>query len=209
MKYPNSKLADRLIIGSLSVVLGVAGAGVAYSQFMVTELPWQQYRLPNPPDGAADISRVDLRSFGDDPSGDTIFIVTNDGDKYSYTLFEGQWLDVDTLPKSDFQATAACAPDWPGAQSDADIWDPPPVERKVRDSAGERIEHALAIFVRCYVLSDDSSLELWTREDDPFEIMGFMQCAPVYILVGGLLGAATGLIVVRTRKWLSTETTAQ
>ena len=200
MKKTNIKLVDRLIIISLIGVFGFLGLAIAYSQFMVYEPPWQTRRLPTPPDGVIQILQVELHSFGDDPTGDRVFVETDNGLIYSHTLFEDSWLAVDEVPDSDFHLSESCAPEWPGAQSDSHIWDPPPVEKEVRDSAGERIEHAIAIFVRCYVLSEDGSLELWTMQDSALGAIAFMQCGPFYALIGGLLGFMIGALVVWIRR---------
>lgn len=202
MKNLSSKpnISNGLLVFALATIFGIVGCAFAYSQFMVYEIPWQNHRLPSPPRGTVQIVHIQIKSFADDPKGDTVYVETENSTIYSYTLFEDAWLSVDEIPDSDFQISDTCAPDWPGAQSGADIWDPPPVEKNVLDSDGERIEHAIAIFVRCYVLSDDGSLELWTREDSALAIIAFLQCGLGYAFIGILLGIIIGTVVIRFKK---------
>lgn len=190
-------LLNGLIIVFPAILLCGIGVLFAYRMFLVYDLPWKHTSLPPPPDEIVDIVHIDFQSYMDDPTGDTIFVAAKDGAVYSNTLFGNEWLPVESVPDWGTDYTNQCAPTWPGAQSDAPIWDPPPVEKKVADSAGVRFEHAMAIAVRCYVLSDDGSLDIWAREDDvSIGVAPFVLLAPVMGILGALVGALAGLLIV-------------
>ncbi len=197
---PKANLSNAFIIVALTLLMGGVGLAIAYFQFLVYDLPWNTYQLKNPPKDTVGIVHVEDQSTLIDPTGDTIYVITKDYSIYSNTLFEKEWKLAQANPSWEEDYASSCAPAWPGAQSDAEIWNAPPVEKKVVDSRGVRFEHALAIAVRCYVLSEDGSLEVWTREDSAISIIAFLQCGSVYVLVGVLLGIIIGVVVIRLRK---------
>ena len=195
-----ANLPNSLIIAALALLMGAVGLTAAYFRFMTYDLPWHTYRLSDPPKGAAGIVHVEYQANQHDPAGDTIYVVTQDGSVYANRLFTKGWGLVQSNPSREEDRSSACAPVWPGAQSEAEIWSAPPVEKKVVDSRGVRFEHSASIAVRCYMLSEDGSLEVWTREDSIMGIIAFLQCGPVYALAGALLGVLTGIVVTRLRK---------
>jgi hypothetical protein len=195
-----TNLPNALIIVPLALLMGGVGLAIAYFQFMVYDLSWDTYQLNNPPKETIGIIHIDYKSTLADPMGDTIYVITKDHFVYSNTLFEKEWGLAQADPSWEEDYASTCTPVWPGAQSDAQIWSAPPVEKKVVDSRGVRFEHAMAIAVRCYVLSEDGSLEVWTREDSAIAIIAFLQCGSVYALFGALLGIIIGVIIIRIRK---------
>ncbi len=187
----NNCLLEGSIVAFLSVLLACIGVGVAVRIFTNYEIPWQRYVLLKPPKGTIEISGVDFHSYLDEPAGDEVHVRTADGAVYSNTLFEDTWQFVVGADAKPTSQPLKCAPAWSEQPSDAPIWDPPPIKKTVLDSAGARFEHSMAIAVRCYVLYDDGSLELWTRYDD------FRSSAPLIFgapLLGGF-GALAGLVI--------------
>lgn len=59
--------------------------------------------------------------------------------------------------------------------------------RKIIDSSGVSFAHALADSTKCYVLFDNGDLEVWTRTQDAFTLMGTLG-----------VSALTGIIAVGT-----------
>ena len=53
--------------------------------------------------------------------------------------------------------------------------------RKIIDSSGVSFAHALADSEKCYVLFDDGDLEVWTRTQDAFTLMGTLG---ISVLIG-------------------------
>jgi hypothetical protein len=52
--------------------------------------------------------------------------------------------------------------------------------------------------VRCYVLLDDGSLEVWSREDNASIGIGILLfVAPVFALIGILIGIIIGILLYR------------
>ena len=196
-----SRIIDILLLVALPVFLCVVGLGVAYFAFMRYDIPWRRLALPNPPRRPASILHVELNSTRDDPTGDVIYIKTDNGAVYAHRVPTDPWRWVDPATTWDTDHTSDCAPDWPSEYSGSDIWEPPPVQKKVVDSAGIRFEHSLAIDVRCYVLFEDGSLEVWAREDNfAMGLMPFIACAPVLAACGAALGLMIGGLVFYIRK---------
>jgi hypothetical protein len=61
--------------------------------------------------------------------------------------------------------------------------------RKIVDSAGVIFEHALADSTKCYVLFNDGSLEVWTRTQDAFSMIGTVGAST---LLGAIAMSAIG-----------------
>ncbi|HUI87407.1 MAG TPA: hypothetical protein VLX61_01655 [Anaerolineales bacterium] len=194
-----SSVSKALVIAVLAVLFGSGGCAIAYFEFMVYNLPWHTYQVPSPPVPASRILHIDYKSTFADPTGDTIYVSTVGKSVYSTTLFENGWALAQANPNWDDDSSSTCAPQWAGAQSDAQIWQPPPVEKHVVDSRGVRFEHSIAIGVRCYVLTGDGHIEVWTREDTGIPIIAFLQCGLAYAFIGALLGVLSGLGIIHLK----------
>ncbi len=195
-------LVDWSIVAVIALLLSCAGVVAAWQMVVVRlgDRPWTRYVLPVPPVEAVNISRVAFHAYLGDPTGDTIYIQTRDNAFYFNMLYEDKWQPVDHPGYSQDFPGEECAPDWPGAESSAPIWKAPPVEKKVRDSAGFRYEPALAFFVRCYVLYDDGTLEVWSRYADATGLRAFLNFyGPAFLASGGLLGLGIGAVIVLIR----------
>jgi hypothetical protein len=191
-------LASCLIIGAVASLMGcLAFILTGYLLVFADNIPWNHYALPVPPTGTTSIVHIEFRDSLDDPSGDTVYVATQDDTLYSNTLFEDKWLPAQKASNWQTDSLSNCAPDWPGAPSNAHIWEPPPVQKQVIDSAGVRFEHPLAIDVRCYVLSEDG-LEVWAREDNATAMMAFIEFyGPASAVLGSLIGIVIGIVIVR------------
>jgi len=203
----NTKLTPFInagIVILLALLIGGLGVKIAGWMFLNTdyEIPWNRRSLAKAPKEMQHIEHVDIHSTLDDPTGDTIFLMGEDGEVYSNTLFENEWLLVEAMPEWETSQASKCAPEWPGAPSDAQIWNPPPVSKNVVDSFGVRFERPFSIIVRCYVLSGDGSLEVWIREDSG-ESMGLFEYvfyAQVFGCVGVIAGIIIGVFINRLRR---------
>lgn len=197
----SSTIRNGLMIISLALIMSVIGVVIAVLIFLNNdyEIPWNHYPLNNSSKDFVGIVYVEVNSFLEDPTGDTIYVSTKDGFIFSNTLFEEEWLLVESVPVWETERTSACAPVWPGAPSDAQIWESPPTEKNILDSTGIRFERPVSIIVRCYVLSDDGSLEVWVRGDDLEKagIAAFVFYAPCLGIIGLLVGIIIGVYIVR------------
>ena len=203
---PRSNISNALIVVILALLLGGGGCAIAYFEFMVYDLPWHTYQVSSPPIPAKRILHIEYKSTLADPTGDTIYVNTADNSVYSTTLFESGWTLAKANPNWYDDSSSTCAPQWPGAQSDDQIWQPPPVEKNVVDSRGVRFEHAIAMSVRCYVLTEDGHIEVWTREDSGLPIIAFMQCGLGYAFIGVLLGVLSGIGIIHFKNRRMSET---
>jgi hypothetical protein len=190
----------------------MGGVGLAIAYFMTLNkeynIPWKHFTLPTPPKEIVAISHIEFHSYFDDPTGDIVYITTKNGKIYSNTLFQKDWMLIEDIPNFEKDYTSDCAPTWAGAQSDSQIWDPPPTGNNVHDSAGIRFEHSLAIDVRCYVLLDDGNLEVWAREDNAGSagIFAFIYYAQAFGCLGIIIGIIIGVLVIRFRNKESVRT---
>ncbi len=201
----NNVLINGLIIVSLALLMGGVGLATAYFMFLNLnqdyDIPWKHFTLPTPPKEIVAISHIEFHSYLDDPTGDTVYIMTKNGAIYSNTLFQKDWLLVEGTSNFEKDYTSDCAPTWAGAQSDSQIWDPPPAKENILDSAGVRFEHSLAIDVRCYVLSDDGNLKVWVREDNAGSsgVFAFAFFAQAFGCLGIIIGIIIGALLIRFR----------
>lgn len=199
-------LVNGSIIVSLALLAGGIGVFAAYRTFMVYDIPWGHRELPVPPRETTSIFRLDTQSYGNDPTGDTIYVTTRDGTVYSYTLFEDKWVPGEPAPGWDDSSWCVA----PGPPSDASVWqpDPPPVEKKVLDSAGGLWGHGRVTNIRCYVLYRDGSLEVWTRQQNALTMTTFVDWAALFGTCGALVGALIGGCILIIRRSLKTRVAA-
>jgi hypothetical protein len=166
----NTCLINGLIVGFLALLLG--GIGFLVGNSMVGEYnpPWTHYPIQAPSKGIVDIAHVEITSTLPDPTGDTIFVKAKDGEVYSNTLFQSEWSIVDSVPTWDKESPYDCTGEWL-APSASHMWDRPPVEKGVVDSYGALFERPVSTIVRCYVLLDDGSLEVWVHSGNAMDLL--------------------------------------
>jgi hypothetical protein len=201
----NSGLANSLIIGSLALLMGCVGLAIAARILAAPDTSWKHQLLPIAPSQAT--RKIHVKGVGiRDPTGDTIYITTKGGEIYSNTLFDDKWVQGEPAIPWKPVWVRHCVPTWdswiPGVD---DMLEPPPVERKVLDSAGVTFGHAMVDDVRCYVLYDDGSIEVWGRElHSVWEEMPFVEffCGPAAAVLGALIGIliGTGIVAIRHRR---------
>ncbi len=199
-KRPNNCLLEGSVVGFVSLLMGCIGVAVPVRLFTGYEIPWQRYALPSSPRGTTEISGVTFHSYLDQPAGDTVYVRTAEGAVYSNTLFEETWKTAGASDGEAANHASQCSPVWSETPSDAPIWDAPPVEEQVLDSAGVRFEHSMAIAVRCYVLFEDGSIQLWTRYDDFRSSSALLIGAPLLGAFGAVAGLIIGVLIVRAMR---------
>jgi len=197
-------LLNSLTICAFSLVGYVVGQFIGSSLVGEYNPPWIHYVIQSSPSTMVDIVHVDIQSSAEDPTGDILYAATKTGEVYSNTLFQSNWRSVEVIPASNNNwdinwDITECAPKW-STPTDAHMWDSPPVEKKVIDSAGIRIERPASIIARCYVLSDDGSLEVWVHSGNAMDSAVGDFSKMVYALLGVLLGIVIGIVIIRLRK---------
>lgn len=199
-------LRNGLIIGFLASLIGVLGFSIGNSMIGKYNPSWTHYPIESAPKEVIDIVYIDIRSTVDDPTGDILYAATKNGEIYSNTVFQNDWLLVDPVPVWDNNYTTECATEWPGP-SDAHMWDTPPIEKGAIDSVGVRFERPVSIIARCYVLSDDGSLEVWIHSGNAMELMAGEFLKMMFAIFGVILGIIIGVIIIRPRKRAESPTT--
>ncbi len=174
---------------------------------------WERHSLPMPPAGTVRIAGVEFRpdvhgdpeqdlSMHADPTGDTVYVRTSNGTLYSNTLFADQWLPAERPADGAAADASECAPAWSGIPPEVDEKpDSPPVQKKVLDSVGERFGHTMVDAVRCYVLYDDGTMEVWGYEIHSGYIFAWIVSTPVLAVLGIIVGIIVGgiILIVRNR----------
>ncbi len=165
----------------ISIVLSLIGASLGaglglflYSSFIPS---WKHYEI-SPLADAKDILQIDVQSTLDDPAKDVLYVGVESGKIYSNILFQEDWLPVQSVPENNYEFPS-CATEWK---------DHPPVTNGIADSLGVRFERPVSTIVRCYVLLDNGSLQVWTRSTDVFSLM-------TMVMKTGLLGLIVGFII--------------
>lgn len=198
MKY-KTWLVNSLIIVSLPIFIG----GIVYliSNFVIGEYnpSWTHDQLQPAPKEIVDIAHIEINSNLDDPTGDIVYITDKYGIVYSNTIFQNKWETVDPIPnwENDFNISN-CTKERLGPNA-SHIWDNPPIEKGVIDSAGVLFERPISIIVRCYVLLDDGNLEVWVHSEDAMSLMKVEGPKILFTILGAILGIITGLVIVLFR----------
>jgi hypothetical protein len=131
-----------------------------------SEPSWSSYLLPTPPKKIDDIVYFQLSSTSnsEDPTGESLYVRTVNGDFYSYTLFQSDWISVDTDPTHwENPYVSKCAAEWFGPSDFFQLEAYPPVEKEVIDSAGVSFwKYPSTSIARCYTLLDNGNIQVWT-----------------------------------------------
>ncbi len=197
---PKTRLLDSLIIGVF--ILFGCGLGFLAGNSFVGEYnpPWTHYQLKPSPKGSIEIAYVEINSSLLDPTGDVVYIADNTGKIYSNTVFQDTWLEVDRDPTWDSSYLSKCATEWLGEPIVSHLGDHPPTEKKVIDSAGVRFERPISIIVRCYLLLEDCSIEVWVHSGDAYGAIGHDFLKAIYSVSGLMIGIIISVIFIRFRK---------
>ncbi len=135
---------------------------------------WQP--LPALAEGYTPLIFASVKTAND--SNDLVLLT---GQGQNFQLIAGQWQPV---------AAVEYAYGWYDSDDCAKAWQPrPPLGANVLDSAGKQHHHALSVFKKCYVLRQNGSIQVWTRWQDVFSMMGISVTA---IIGGGVLGGLIG-----------------
>jgi uncharacterized protein YneF (UPF0154 family) len=181
-------------------ILLFGGIGYWISSFFV-DSQWIHIPIKKAPAGVEDL-RLLVGSSTDNPIGDTLLVATSDGGTFSFTLFEQDWKESSSINLN--VVDDSCTPVWQkpeeASNSNADIWNPPPVKGKVIDSVGVRFERPLSLIVRCYVLLEDGRIDIWTRSDDVFRLMFSLAIKMSMIIAGIFIGVFTGYLITNSKR---------
>ena len=201
---PKTRFRDGLIMGVF--ILFGCGLGFLAGNSFVGEYnpPWTHYQLKHSPKGLVEIAYVEINSYLLDPTGDVVYIEDNTGKIYSNTVFQDTWSVVDRDPNWNSSYLSKCATEWLGEPIVSHLGDYPPTEKKVIDSAGVRFERPISIIVRCYLLLEDGSIEVWVHSGDAYGAMGHDLLKVIYTVSGFMIGIIISAIFIRFRKKLVT-----
>ena len=177
-------LATITLASILGGAVGFALGSLLFAKFIP---PWQIYTIKVPPVHVNEIPSVAINSTMEDPTGDIIYAKSANGELFSYTLFQENWLAIGDIPKNDF-VFPKCATDWS---------DHPPVEHGIVDSIGVRFERPLSTILRCYVLSENGTLHVWIRETD---LLSLITVVLGTTIVGIAFGCITEIFLIIHRK---------
>jgi hypothetical protein len=181
------------------------GAGKLIGNFFVgkSEPSWSYYSLPAPPKKIVSIVYFQWSptSESEDPAGDSLYVKTESGEFYSYTLFQNDWLlvDVDPTPWEN-PFVAKCATEWNGPSDFYELKEYPPVQKDVIDSAGESMwVYPSTSIARCYTLLDDGSIQAWMYSGNAKDLLKHRFLKKVIMIIGMFTGAILGIIIIRNR----------
>ena len=159
---------------------------------------WENVSLATPPINITKIEHIEIISTLPDPIGDIVYVSNKDGIVYSNTLFQSSWSAVAPVPVWDNDYASDCATEKDNP-SDSHMWDNPPIENGVIDSASFRFERPVSTIVRCYVLLDNGNLEVWTHSGNAMDLMAHNFIKLMYGVFGALIGAIIGIVILRAR----------
>lgn len=189
------------------IVLSILGYGIGklLGGFFVSESApsWHHYVLPPPPKKIINIAYyLPLVTKSEVPTGDIIFVKTENEAYYSYTLFENHWQLVNADPtRWNNLYNSKCATKWNEDNTPyefADLKSYPPVEKGVVDSMGENWwDYPSTSTARCYTLSEDGSLQVWTYSGNVPELMKNRIQKNILMVAGALVGIIVGIFIVR------------
>ncbi len=197
------KLNARLVNGIIVSVLLLVGCGVGWlvGRSSVSEYnpAWEKYSLKSVPSNAAQIKFVEIKSYLFDPTGDIVYVADNDGNVYSNTVFQNEWSMVSSIPEWENKRPDNCTSERLGP-TESHLWDNPPVAKGIKDSAGVIFERPVSTIVRCYVLLDDGSIEVWVHSGNAMDSMAGEFLKLLFAFFGLIIGIIISVIVVRYRK---------
>ena len=205
MKFKTLLLNSTIVI-ALSI-LGY-GAGKLIGRFFIgeSEPSWNHYILPPSPKKIINIIyyKMSPTSESEDPTGDSLFVKTDNGEYYSYTLFQNDWQFVDADPtRWENPYVSKCAIKWNKGNMPyefADLKNYPPVEKVAIDSMGVNFwNYPSTSVARCYTLLEDGSLQGWTYSGNVPDLAKNRLWKNVLMVASAFTGIIVGILVVRYR----------
>jgi hypothetical protein len=197
------KSKTRWINGLFVTILLVSGCGAGFlvGNLVIGEYnpPWEHYQLETSPNDLVKIEFVEIKSDLFDPTGDIVYASDRDDKIYSNIVFQDKWSTVDPVSTWENDRPADCTSERLGP-TESHLWDNPPVEKGIIDSAGVIFERPVSTIVRCYVLLEDGNLEVWVHSGNAMDLMAGKVLKLVFASFGLILGVIISVIVLRYGK---------
>ncbi len=171
-----SKLLSTII--SVTFLLLGAFLGMILSQYLYLFIwPWKQYKIAPPPISTGEFLYAVIRfSHGLDPTGDILYVISEDGAVFSNTLFEDDWKKTSSNP-NEFYKLSSCPTEWL-----------PLIKNNITSSIGIQYSDEFSGMRRCYILFNDGSLRVRTRGLDIYT-------GSMLAWLGLFTGAIIGVII--------------
>lgn len=164
-------------------------SGNVYS-ISILQGTWQML----PPLPAGSVNKLRLKNeFNDSP-----LIAASEQGKF-YQLSSGPWESLPDLkePWGWNREPNLCATAWD---------EHPHLIQKVTNSTGVSYERPLSTIIRCYVLFDNGSLQVWTRWTDVFGLMLITATSAIIGLLIGIMGSSAFFARFEKRKIIGAAT---
>jgi hypothetical protein len=177
------------------------GAGTIIGNFFVgrSDPSWTYYSIPTAPSKVIHIVTF-LSSDSTDPTGDTLYIRAENGNFYSYTLFQSDWSLMATNPTGwkIFYVFRNCAIGWPWNNLFAfgQLKNAPPVNQHIVESVGEYYEMPPTTFARCYTLTDNGNLQDWMYSGNALQLLSNRSRKNSLMMIGAIAGIVLGVLLV-------------
>ncbi len=179
------------------------GTGKLIGIFLIGESDpaWNHYTLPSSPKRIVDIVYLQPSPTSDYLPGDSLYVKTENGEFYSYTLFQDKWMFVDADPSRwENPYVTKCATEWAGPSDFYQLKDYPPVMRDVVDSMGENSWYYPSTSIaKCYILFDDGSVQAWIYSGNAKDLLARRLWKNIIMSIGTLTGVTLSLLVIRMR----------
>jgi hypothetical protein len=195
------KIKSLLLNSAMVLALSLLGYGTGklIGNLLVGESnpPWTYSLIQPLPKEISQIIYLQSQ-YSEDPTEDTLYVKTEDGEFYSYSLFQDNRLlsDVDPTPWDNIYLFK-CAPAWNGATDSSPMGDPPPVDKGIIDSIGIKFQTPPITTTRCYVLLDDGSLQVWTHSGNAKDLMVNGILKQGFMILGMSIGVVFSVIIIR------------
>ena len=174
----NPKLLSTIvsIVPLLGALLGafLGIRSVPYSRFII--LPWKHYEI-SPLEGAKNILYVNS-PFSGEPTDDVLYVLSENGTIFSNKLFQDEW-QIATSEQT--RETSSCPTEWL-----------PLIKNNISDSVGVVHTDEFSGTLRCYILFNDGSMQVWTRSSSVYE---FFYTGSISGGFGFIAGAIVGVII--------------
>ena len=202
------KIKTLLLNSIMVIMLSILGygAGKLIGSFFigVSDPSWNHYILPPSPKTITNIVYYQMSptSESEDPTGDSIYVKVENGEYYSYTLFQNEWNFVDADPtRWNNPYVSKCATKWNRSNMPyefANLKNYPPVEKVVNDSMGVNfLLYPSTSVARCYTLLEDGSLQGWTYSGNVPDLIKNRLWKNILMVAGAFAGIIVGIFIVR------------
>lgn len=199
------KFKTFLLNSVIVLVISILGFGVGklVGNFSIGESDpsWKYYTLPPSPKRIIDIVFFQPSPTSDYLPGDSLYVRTENGEFYSYTLFQDKWMFVDAdTSRWENPYVTKCATEWAGPSDFYQLKDYPPVTRDVVDSMGENFwNYPSTSIAKCYILFDDGSVQAWIYSGNAKVLLTHRLWKNIIMSIGILTGVTLGLLVIHKR----------